>query len=154
MATVSKKGDETSVSRSIEMTPERVQELLEFHPISEKGYCLPTPMLERTYAIVRERVWTRKTGMYFYGTPRLGKSTCAVEIVELLRKEFPRIFVSLSTLRRSPRPSDAHVFKLILEGFKHTLSSRKDADLLFKNIGFRCSNESREKSWIPICLSS
>lgn len=108
--------------------------LLNTHPILEREYCIPTPMLKRTYAVVRERVWAKRTGVYFYGSPRLGKSTCALETAFLLMQEFPNVYAKVVTLRKSLRPSESHVFRLILEAENHQLSGRPDPYKVFQNV--------------------
>jgi hypothetical protein len=105
--------------------------LLEYHPIREREYILPTPMMERAYSIIRDRVWTRRTGSVFFASPRMGKTRCALATKDLLLEEFPKLFVSLLTSRPSTRASDAHMYRLILEAERHALSGRANADALF-----------------------
>lgn len=107
--------------------------LLEFHPIREKSYIIPTKMLDRTYAVIRERVWMRRTGVFFHSTPRMGKSTCVGDTKERLEGEFPSIFVTRLDARDSARPSQAHMYRLLLEAEDHVLAKRSDVDLLFNN---------------------
>ncbi|MER1940908.1 hypothetical protein ABS755_09400, partial [Castellaniella sp. FW104-16D08] len=117
-----------------QLTTEQRAALLNSHPILEKNYRLPTPMLERTYAIIRERVWMKRTGVYLYASPRMGKTTCAETVQALLLLEFPKLHIVRINARRNLRPSDAHMFRLLLEGVNHALSKRTHADLLFYNI--------------------
>lgn len=119
---------------NMEWTHEMRENLLNEHPVMLREYRMHTPMLERTYAIVRERVASRRTGIFFYGSPRLGKTTCAEEIRALLAEEFPAAYISLVSVRPASRPSDGHMFKLLLEGQRHVLASRSDPSLLFRNI--------------------
>lgn len=91
-------------------------------------------MLERTYALIRERVWMKRTGVYLYSSPRMGKTTCAEGIQTLLLAEFPKLHVIKVDARRTQRPSEAHLFRLILEGANHELSKRHSSDLLFQNV--------------------
>jgi hypothetical protein len=107
--------------------------LLGKHPIVEREYTLPTPMLMAAYAIIRERVWTRRTGIVFYGSPRIGKTKCAEEVRRLLQMEFPKIHATVAYARRVTRASDAHMFRLILEAFGHVLAARANPDQLFNN---------------------
>ena len=107
--------------------------LLEYHPVKEREYILPTPMMERAYSIIRDRVWARRTGAVFYATPRMGKTKCARATKDLLQDEFPRTFVSLLPARSSNRANDAHMYRLILEGENHALSGRANAYTLFDN---------------------
>lgn len=108
--------------------------LLEFHPVRERNYTIPTWVMENTYAIVKERVWARRTGVFFYAAPRMGKSTCVSYIKERLANEFKRIYVLLVDARGSSRPSYEHMFRLILEAKAHDLAGRKNADFLFRNV--------------------
>ncbi|WP_076591300.1 ATP-binding protein [Herminiimonas arsenitoxidans] len=129
-------GDPAVIGRAepCELSSRRREQLLEFHPLLERGYTLPTPMLERTYRIAREKVWTRRTGVVFYATPRMGKTTCAKEIQNLLNSEFPRTYTLLLSARRSKQSSEYHMYSLILEAKKHILSSRTKVGFLLENI--------------------
>lgn len=109
------------------------EDLVAHHPVTECAYTLPTPMMQRTYALVRELVWTRRTGMVFYGANRMGKTRCIRAVKELLAQEFPNVYVTLLTTTRSDRPRASHIFRLILGAEEHALSNRADADILFGN---------------------
>lgn len=113
-------------------TPQRMA-LLSTHPIVEREYTLFTPMLKAAYSIARERVWTRRTGIVFYGSPRTGKSKCAEEIRRLLMGEFPSVYVIVALARRALRASEGHMFRLILEAQGHVLARRADPSVLFGN---------------------
>lgn len=106
--------------------------MIDEHPIVMKTYILPTPMLQRTYNLVRERVWARRTGLNFYSTPRIGKTSCLMMIKGMLEAEFPKTFFLLISARSS-RPSDAHMFRLLLEGLNHELAGRTNSGVLFRN---------------------
>ena len=110
------------------------ERLLTSHPIRDREYIIPTPMMQRAYAIVRDLVWARRTGVVFYATPRMGKTRCAFAIRDQLRADFPSVYVTLLSARRSSRPSDAHMFRLILEAENHALAARPHADILFANL--------------------
>ena len=115
------------------MEDDERERMMESHPIREKTYRLYTPMLERTYEIVRDRVWTRRTGIFFYGPPRLGKTTCAEEVCAALIEEFPKIYVCMLSARGTLRPSDSHMFRLYLEAVDHKMAFRTDSRRLFNN---------------------
>lgn len=117
----------------ISFTTLKRDEFYSKHPVVQGDYTLRTPMLLAAYAIVRERVATRRTGIVFYGPPRIGKTKCAEEIKRLLTEEFRSLIASIIYARPSLRPSDSHMFRLILEARGHVLASRKDPNLLFKN---------------------
>jgi hypothetical protein len=107
--------------------------LLDSHPVKEREYLLPTPMMERAYNVIRERVWARRTGAVFYASPRMGKTRCAIAIKDMLAEEFPHAYVSLLSARRAPRPNGSHMYRLILEAEQHVLSARANEDVLFEN---------------------
>ncbi|WP_314441286.1 AAA family ATPase [Massilia timonae] len=132
MATINEKrgSSRTDASTFDAGTRER---LLAGHPIKEGEYTLPTQMMQRTYALVRELVWARRTGTVFYSSPRMGKTRCAGAIRDLLREEFPNIYVTLLSTRPSGRPTTSHMLRLILEAESHVLSKRPDPNLLFGN---------------------
>jgi hypothetical protein len=116
-----------------DLAEERRAALLMLHPIVQREYTISTRMLMSAYAIVRDRVWTRRTGVVFFGPPRIGKTKCAEEIREMLAEEFPHAFVSITCARSILRPNDGHMFRLILEGLKHVLAARPDPDRMLRN---------------------
>ncbi len=109
------------------------ERLLETHPIREREYILPTPMMGAAYEVIRERVWTRRTGAVFYAAPRTGKTRCAFAARDHLLREFPKLHITLLSARRSARPTETHMFRMILEAEHHALSGRANADVLFEN---------------------
>ncbi len=109
-----------------------ILKMLDDHPMVTKTYILPTPTLQRTYDLVRERVWARRTGLNFYSTPRIGKTTCLMMIKGMLEAEFPKTFFLLISARAS-RPSEAHMYRLLLEGLNHELAGRTNTGVLFRN---------------------
>jgi hypothetical protein len=115
----------------LDLSEAKRQELLDRHPIVEREYILPTPMMSRAYSVIRDRVWARRTGAVFFASPRTGKTRCALATKDLLLNEFPKIHVTLLSAR-SARPSDSHMFRLILEAEHHALSKR-DANYLFES---------------------
>lgn len=126
-------GPNKNLDMNLDMSDASRESMLEHHPVLEREYTLPTPMMERTYSIIRERIWARRTGVVFYASPRMGKTRCAIAVKDLISAEFPRIFVTLLSARRASRPTDGHVFRLILEAHHHALSKRVTADMLFEN---------------------
>lgn len=118
----------TDLASKSSFSAEVREKTLANHPVRGGDYTLPTPMMQRTYALVREQVWARRTGTVFYASPRMGKTRCAIAIRDLLN-----VYVTLLSTRPSPRPSTSHVLRLILEAESHVLSRRPDADLLFGN---------------------
>lgn len=119
--------------------------LLEFHPVLEREYILPTPMMERAYSVIRERVWARRTGAVFYASPRMGKTKCAKATKILLEEEFPKVYTTLLTARRISRPTDSHMFRSILEAENHVLSGRRSADTLFDSALGHIEIKTKEK---------
>lgn len=89
--------DDSSIDpmeRSDLQDPAVREKLLAEHPLINKPYVILTPMIEEAYRIMRERVWLRRTGSYMHSQPRMGKTTCAEMISELLLHEFPSIVLS------------------------------------------------------------
>ncbi|SFD30351.1 AAA family ATPase [Massilia yuzhufengensis] len=103
------------------------------HPVLERDYTVPTPMMKRAYDIVRDYVWARRTGVVFYASPRTGKTWCARAIREKLNEEFPSVYTLMVSVRSSLRYSDAHLPRLILEASAHALASGNKPAKLFIN---------------------
>lgn len=114
--------------------PEARDKLIEDHPITRRRYTVPTPMLKSAYVVTRERVYSRRTGLVFFGETRAGKTTCALSIKDYLEEEFPNVYVTLATARHTNRPVDGHVYRLILEGSGHVCAKRNDPNLLLRNV--------------------
>ncbi|MHB1054055.1 MAG: ATP-binding protein [Thiobacillus sp.] len=86
----------------MELSADERMQMMNTHPIVMKDYTALTPMIQRTYSVVRDRVWTRRTGAFLYARPRMGKTRCAAAIRRLLLVEFPNIHViSLSADKRN-----------------------------------------------------
>jgi hypothetical protein len=98
-----KRGDRLQDSNiDFDLHDDRVREkLLNSHPIINKPYIIPTPMMEQVYALIRERIWLRRTGSYMHASPRMGKSICARAIRELIAHEFPAIVLASLTADES-----------------------------------------------------
>jgi hypothetical protein len=131
MADNKREAEAAAVAR--ELSDAEREALLEYHPIREREYVLPTPMMERTYSIIQERAWARRTGTVFYASPRMGKTKCALSTKDLLQEAFPKSHVTLMSARPITRPADTHIFRLILEAERHALSARAKYDALFDN---------------------
>jgi len=109
-------------------------EMMDDHPVVTGQYTVPTPMLQRAHDEARDRVWTRRTGVVFYGETRAGKTTCALSIRDYLREEFETIYITMASCRASDRPKPGLMRRLILEGSNHVLSSRQDPEKLLDNV--------------------
>jgi len=120
-------------------------ELIKTHPVLEREYMLPTPMMELAYSIIRERVWARRTGAVFYATPRMGKTRCAAAVKGFLEEEFPNLYVTLLSAHGLLRANDCHMYKSILDAEDHVLSRRNDKLLLRDNIVSDIQLKTREK---------
>jgi Cdc6-like AAA superfamily ATPase len=106
------------------------EEIFEDHPVRQRRYILPTPMIQHVCAIASDRVMRRRRGLVFYGSPQTGKTTCTKELQRLLAREHDHILVFLITSRRTRYPSEANIYRLILESQGHALSSRPDVHLI------------------------
>lgn len=79
--------------RHLDLSTRERSSMLSRHPIVEKNYTVLTPMIRATYRMVRERVWSRRTGAFLYARPRTGKTRCAMAVRRLLAVEFPEIYI-------------------------------------------------------------
>lgn len=79
--------------RKVELSEASLSSLLDEHPVVTKEYTVLTPMIEKSYSYVRERVWLRKTGLFLYAPPRTGKTRCRRSIKLFLEAEFPGLLV-------------------------------------------------------------
>jgi hypothetical protein len=110
------------------------EEMLPDHPVVGGRYTVPTPMLIHAHEESRDRVWSKRTGVVFYGETRTGKTTCAMSVRNFLRDEFPKTFITMASARRTLRPKEGHMARLILEGSGHVLARRTDPGLLLRNV--------------------
>lgn len=67
--------------------------LIRNHPLVIQRYSILTPMVQRAYSLLRERVWMRHSGVFMYAASRMGKTTCAEMVKALLLGEFVDRFV-------------------------------------------------------------
>jgi hypothetical protein len=112
----------------------RRDEMLSDHPVVRGTYMIPTPMVKHAHQEARDRVWSRRTGVVFYGETRAGKTTCATSIRDYLREEFEDVYITMASARRSLRPKEGLMARLILEGNGHALASRPDPEALLRNV--------------------
>jgi hypothetical protein len=110
------------------------EELLSDHPVVRGHYIVPTPMLVQAHQEARDRVWSRRTGIVFFGETRAGKTTCASSIRDYLAEEFETIYITMASGRMSLRPKHGLMARLILEGNGHVLANRPDPDSLMRNV--------------------
>lgn len=113
---------------------ERREQMVKDHPVVRGNYTVPTPMLIHVHDVSRDRVWSRRTGVVFYGETRAGKTTCACSIRDFLREEFEDVYISMASARRSLRPKEGFMARLILEGSGHVLASRSDPEAVLRNV--------------------
>ncbi|TCG02305.1 hypothetical protein BZM26_00055 [Paraburkholderia strydomiana] len=110
-----------------------------------RTYTIPTPMVMSAYVVIRERVFSRRTGLVFVGDTRIGKTTCAAAVRDFLLDEFPGIHVTVASARTSSRPTNGHVYKVILEGEGHACAGRTDATKLLHNVVSDISTSLQQK---------
>ncbi|MGL6244154.1 hypothetical protein [Pseudomonas sp.] len=70
--------------------------LLSDHPVVRNRYIALTPTIEYSYRLVRERIWLSSPSVYFFSTPRMGKSQCAKAIRHLASQEFANKYIVLA----------------------------------------------------------
>ncbi|VWB86576.1 hypothetical protein BLA6993_04115 [Burkholderia lata] len=117
-----------------QLSIERREEMLANHPVVRGHYTVPTPMLVHAHEEARDRVWSRRTGVVFYGETRAGKTTCAKSVWDYLREEFNDIHITMASARQSLRPKQGQMARVILEGCGHGLANRTDPEALLRNV--------------------
>lgn len=74
---------------------EQREALLNSHPLRIKRFTTLTKTIGLTYGMIREQIWLGRPSVYFYSTPRMGKTQCAMAIEHLIAQEFPDKYVVL-----------------------------------------------------------
>jgi hypothetical protein len=97
-------------------------------------------MFERAYSIVKDRVDTARTGTYFFGFPRLGKTSCAEEIKELLKDDFPTVYIHRSYLECISRFRLASI-QADFRGRKACFSKAPRSSFIVNEFNHRYQNE-------------
>ncbi|MDP3211572.1 ATP-binding protein [Methylotenera sp.] len=115
------------------MNYEERELLLDEHPIVTKKYLVVTPTIKRVYSLIRERVWMRRTGTFLFAMPRMGKSTCAEAVQDILEAEFPKIFTILFAAEKR-KQSDSGLLIDILRADKLPVHSRTPYKDLFNHL--------------------
>jgi len=77
------------------MNTEQRDEMLKDHPLRKKTFTTVTKTIEQAYASIREQIWLGRPSLYFYSTPRVGKSECAKAIKHFILSESPDKYVVL-----------------------------------------------------------
>lgn len=111
-------------TRVIELDEERRARMLNEHPIVVRDYTVLTPMISKTYSLVRERVWTRRTGAFLYARPRMGKTRCATILQRLLSVEFPEVHVARLSADQRRASTDIGLVSDLLEAEGLTVKRR------------------------------
>jgi hypothetical protein len=117
----------------LNLSYEEREVLLDEHPLIQKTYLLITPAIERVYALIRERVWMRRTGTFMFARPRMGKTTCASAVRDSLQAEFPKLFVILFSADKR-KQSDSGLIIDILKSDGLTIGSRPSYKDLFNRL--------------------
>ncbi len=104
-----------TVQKDVNFSDEQRAQMLNEHPIIVKDYTVLTPMISKTYSLVRERVWTRRTGAFLYSRPRMGKTRCAAVLQRLLSIEFPNIHVTRLSADQRRTTSDTGLVSDLLD---------------------------------------
>lgn len=114
-----------TIPQELNLTDERRAQMLDEHPIIVKDYTVLTPMISKTYSLVRERVWTRRTGAFLYSRPRMGKTRCAAVLQRLLSIEFPNIHVTRLSADQRRTTSDTGLVSDLLDAEGLTVKKRQ-----------------------------
>ena len=75
----------------------RRDELIAQHPLMLKTYLTLTPTIVGIYEKVRELIFLSEPSIYFWSTPRMGKTECAKAIKYLIGQEFPEKMIILAS---------------------------------------------------------
>lgn len=75
----------------------RRDELIAKHPLMLKTYLTLTPTIVGIYEKVRELIFLSEPSIYFWSTPRMGKTECAKAIKYLIGQEFPEKMIILAS---------------------------------------------------------
>ncbi|MFJ2484870.1 hypothetical protein [Pseudomonas sp. NPDC087639] len=91
----------------------RRDELLSQHPVMLKTYFTLTPTIVEIYEKVRELIFLSEPSIYFWSTPRMGKTECAKAVRFLIFREFPDKMVVLASCDPS---KDTSIVPTIFKG--------------------------------------
>lgn len=117
----------------LNLSYEEREVLIDEHPLIQKTYLLITPAIKRVYALIRERVWMRRTGTFMFARPRMGKTTCASAVRDSLQAEFPKLFVILFSADKR-KQSDSGLIIDILKSDGLTIGPRLSYKDLFNRL--------------------
>lgn len=104
-----------TAQRTVDLDAERRAQMLNEHPLIVKDYTVLTPMITKTYNLVRERVWTRRTGAFLFARPRMGKTRCARVLQRLLSIEFPDVHIARLSADQRRASTDISLVSDLLE---------------------------------------
>lgn len=77
----------------VNLSDETRETMVDKHPVITKEYIILTPMIEKAYRVIRDRVWMRRTGTFLYAAPQTGKTSCSRAVELFLRNEFKNIYI-------------------------------------------------------------
>lgn len=104
--------------------------LLAHHPLMLKTYFTLTPTIIGIYEKVRELIFLSESSVYFWSSPRMGKTECAKAIKYLLNQEFPDKLIILASCDVSQEVGVAvTIFKnlqLVKNSTRQTLGETRD----------------------------
>lgn len=89
--------------------------LMEHHPVRTKFFRIPTPPLKRAFEVIVHLIASGAPGAAFVAYPRFGKTYGATYCVRKLPDVFPKIPVVFFNAHDDKRPTDARLFRDLLE---------------------------------------
>lgn len=93
------------------------ENLINRHPVVTRDFVIVTPVIEKAYSLIRERVWMRSTGTFLHASQRTGKSICAQTVEALLKEEYQDIVImSFCATKREGRSTAMFIEMLRAEG--------------------------------------
>jgi hypothetical protein len=100
------------------------------HPLVDREYRLPTPIIEAFYSLVTDALDQRRPGITVYGSPRLGKTTAIEYLEALLKSERPNLPIIVLGCRFKRVPSETAFFSALLHTVRHKATSGRDSEAL------------------------
>lgn len=111
--------DLESLQSRINLTP--------MHPMLEFRYYIPTEQSSDFYSIVYDHIFARKSGLYFMGEHRVGKTRAIRNAIDQLSEEMPSIAVFYHSAERQLRQTKQSFCHDLLKSFKCFSSNKTNS---------------------------
>ncbi|MDP4077043.1 ATP-binding protein [Acidovorax sp. A1169] len=101
--------------------------LTPMHPMLELRYYIETEQSSDFYSIAYDHIFARKSGLYFMGEHRVGKTRAILNAIDRLFEDMPSIAVFYHTAERQLRQTKASFCYDLLKSFKSFASSKTNS---------------------------